>query len=66
VQSTTSKQPFDNVELDYTYSAGGNIIATFEKGLARYRWLSGPFQGVEERNLQYQSRQIGEGLFVVN
>jgi hypothetical protein len=66
VPSDISNQAFDNVELDYTYSAGGSITATFEKGLVRYRWLSGPFQGVEERDLKYQSKRIGEDAFVVN
>lgn len=66
MQSGASNQPFDNIELDYTYSAGGSITAAFEKGLVRYRWLSGPFQGVEERDLKYQSKRIGEDAFVVN
>jgi hypothetical protein len=66
VQPDTCKQSFDNIEIDYTYSAGGSITTTFESGLARYRWLSGPFQGVEERDLKYQSRCIGEDAFVVN
>jgi hypothetical protein len=66
VQSDGSDQPFDNIALDYTYSAGGSITAAFEKGLARYRWLSGPFQGVEEGDLKYQSKRVGEDVFVVN
>lgn len=66
VQSDDSDQPFDDIALDYTYSAGGSITAAFEKGFARYRWLSGPFQGVEEHDLKYRSKRIGEDVFVVN
>lgn len=66
VKPNLSNQPFESVELDYTYSGGGSITAAFEKGLARYRWLSGPFEGVEERDLSYQSKRIGEDAFVVN
>lgn len=66
VRSDATSQPFDNIELDYTYSGGGRITATLEKGLVRYRWLSGPFQGVEERDLKYQSKRIDEEAFVVN
>ena len=66
MQSDTNNQAFDNVELDYTYSGGGSITATFEKGLVRYRWLSGPFQGVEERDLKYQSKRMGDNAFVIN
>ena len=66
MQSDASNRPFDNIEIDYTYSAGGSMAATFEKGLVQYRWLSGPFQGVEERDLKYQSKRIGDDAFVVN
>ncbi len=66
MQSDATNQPFDNIEFDYTYSAGGSITVTFEKGFVRYRWLSGPFQGVEERDLEYQSKRIGEVAFLVN
>jgi hypothetical protein len=66
VQSAGSNQPFDDIALDYTYSTGGSITAAFEKGLARYTWLSGPFQGVEERDLEYRSKRVGEEVFVVN
>lgn len=64
--SGANDQSFDNSELDYTYSSGGSITTTFEKGFVRYRWLSGPFEGVEERNLKYQSKRIGDDTFVVN
>jgi hypothetical protein len=63
VPSGANDQPFDNVELDYTYSSGGSITTTFENGFVRYRWLSGPFEGVEERDLKYQSRRIGDDFF---
>lgn len=37
MQSDAGTQPFDDVELEYTYSAGSSITATFEKSLVRYR-----------------------------
>ena len=47
-------QPLDGLELDYTYEGGGQIIASFSHGRLKYRWLSGPFEGVEETGLNYQ------------
>jgi hypothetical protein len=49
-------QPLDGLELDYTYEGGGQIIASFSHGRLKYRWLSGPFEGVEESGLNYQCR----------
>ena len=56
----------DGVELDYTYQGGGQIIASFAQGQLQYRWLSGPFEGVEESGLRYRSRRLGDEMYVVN
>jgi hypothetical protein len=51
------EQPLDGLKLDYTYEGGGRIIASFSRGQLQYRWLSGPFEGVEETGLKYSIRQ---------
>ena len=59
-------QPLDGLELDYTYEGGGQIIASFSHGRLKYRWLSGPFEGVEESGLNYQSRHVRDEIYLVN
>jgi hypothetical protein len=56
----------DGLELDYTYSSGGHLIASFYAGQLKYRWLSGPFEGVEESGLTYKSKKIGPEQYVIN
>ena len=62
----TSAQPPDGLELDYTYEGGGQIILSFSHGRLKYRWLSGPFEGVEESGLNYQSRHVRDEIYLVN
>jgi hypothetical protein len=59
-------QPLDGLELDYTYEGGGQVIASFARGRLNYRWLSGPFAGVEESGLNYQSRHVRDEIYLVN
>ena len=56
----------DGLELDYTYSSGGHLIASFYAGQLKYRWLSGPFEGVEESDLTYKSKKIAPEQYVIN
>jgi hypothetical protein len=56
----------DGVEVNYTYSGGWQIILSFYAGQLRYRWLSGPFEGVIESDLRYQAAAIGTEKSLVN
>ncbi len=56
----------DGYELEYTYTDGGAVVLTFYDGMLKYRWLSGPFEGVEESDKNYQSTMIRDGLYLVN
>jgi hypothetical protein len=60
------EQPLDGLKIDYTYEGGGQIIASFSQGQLRYRWLSGPFEGVEETGLKYRSRHLRDEIYLVN
>ena len=60
------KHPLDGFELDYTYDGGGQIIVSFSDQLLGYRWLSGPFEGVEENGLGYNSRHLRDQMYLVN
>ena len=60
------EQPLDGLKLDYTYEGGGQILASFSQGRLEYRWLSGPFEGVEESGLSYRSRHVRDEIYLVN
>ena len=60
------EQPLDRLELDYTYDGGGQIIVSFSDQRLGYRWLSGPFEGVEESGLSYNSRHLRDQRYLVN
>jgi len=60
------EQPLDGLTLDSTYEGGGQIIASFSRGQLQYRWLSGPFEGVEETGLKFRSRHLRDEIYVVN
>jgi hypothetical protein len=67
VKSEASEpQSLDGIEVDYTYSGGGRVILSFYDGYLRYRWLSGPFEGVEESDLKFQSKKIGAEKHMVS
>ena len=64
--SDPNKQALDGLDLDYTYDGGGQIIVSFSERRLGYRWLSGPFEGVEESGLSYSSRHVRDEVFLVN
>lgn len=64
--SEPNTQALDGLELDYTYDGGGQIIVSFSERRLGYRWLSGPFEGVEESGLSYNSRHLRDEIFLVN
>lgn len=60
-------QLLDGLEIEYTYSDDvGTVVANFYDGKLAYRWIEGPFAGVEVRDRAYQSRRIGEDLYLVS
>ena len=61
-----SLQLLDGMELEYTYTDGGTVVLTFYDDKLRYRWTTGPFAGTEVADRVYQSREIGDELYLVN
>ena len=64
-QAATS-QLLDGMEIEYTYADGGTVVASFDDGRLSYRWTAGPFAGTAVADRIYQSRQIGEALYMVS
>ena len=58
-------QLLDGMEIEYTYADGGTVVASFDGGRRSYRWTAGPFAGTAVADRIYQSRHIGEALYMV-
>lgn len=61
-----SPQLLDGMEIEYTYADGGTVVMKFGNGRLSYRWMAGPFAGTAVAHRIYQSRQIGEGVYLVS
>ena len=56
----------DGVDFEYFYQTGGGLRISFAEGLLGYEWIVGPRKGNKASNIPYQSRKIGDDLFLVN
>jgi hypothetical protein len=59
-------QLLDGMEIEYMYSDGGTVVVNFGNGRLSYRWTAGPFAGTAVAERIYQSRQIGDDLYMVS
>ena len=59
-------QLLDGMEIEYTYTDGGTVVANFDDGRLSYRWTAGPFAGTAVADRIYKSRQIGDELYLVS
>ena len=53
-------------ELEYTYEDGGTVILALQESTLGYEWTSGPFKGTVREGRAYQSRSIGQNIYLVN
>ena len=60
------QQAISNIELEYTYSDGGAVVLKIDDGILGYRWTAGPSAGYEVSDRIYQSRKIGDEIYLVN
>jgi hypothetical protein len=56
----------DGMTLQYLYPDGRRVKLTLADGKLAYRWLAGPFEGVEESGLVYNARRTASGDYIVN
>lgn len=66
VAQEATPQLLDGMEIEYTYADGGTVVASFDSGRLSYRWTAGPFAGTAVADRIYQSRQIGEAVYMVS
>ncbi|MEP3653513.1 MAG: hypothetical protein ABJO36_01340 [Litorimonas sp.] len=65
--ASTNKHDLDGTRIDWIYnSSGSGMILSFEDGLAQYEWVAGARKGRSAENIPYQSRKIGEDMYLIN
>ena len=65
-QYATAAHLLDGTSFEYFYEDGGGLEIAFYDGKVRYEWIVGPRKGNNAMDIRYQSRQIGDDLFLVN
>ena len=63
---TTAEHLLDGTSFEYFYQTGGGLKITFADGKLEYVWISGPRKGNKAGDIPYQSRKIGNKMFIVN
>lgn len=62
-----NKHILDGTTIDWTYRVSGSgMILSFENGLAEYEWVRGSRKGRRADNIAYQSRKIGDDMYLIN
>ncbi len=56
----------DGTSMNYYYQNGGGIHLELYDGMLKYEWIVGPRTGHKNQDLPYQSRKIGERLYMVS
>ena len=56
----------DGVNFEYFYQTGGGLKIDFADGLLGYEWIKGSRKGNKASGIPYQSRKIGDSLYLVN
>lgn len=57
----------DGTRINWTYnSSGASMALSFQNGLAEYIWTAGSRQGRSAKDIPYNSRKIGEDMYLIN
>ena len=56
----------DGTSMNYYYQNGGGIHIELYDGMLKYEWIVGPRKGNGNKDLPYNSRKIGEKLYIVS
>ncbi len=63
------KQPehlLDGTSMNYYYQNGTGIHIEFYNGMLKYKWIAGPRKGHGNQDLKYNSRKIGDKMYLVS
>ena len=56
----------DATNFEYFYEDGSGLNISFYEGKLKYEWIVGPRKGNNSKDISYQSRKIGDDLYMVN
>ena len=56
----------DGTSFEYFYQTGGGLKLSFNDGKLQYVWIKGSRKGNSAKDIPYQSRKIGNDMFIVN
>ena len=65
-QAKQAEHLLDGTSMNYYYQNGGGIHIELYDGMLKYEWIVGPRKGNGNKDLSYNSRKIGEGLYIVS
>ena len=65
-QYLNAEHLLDGMNFQYFYDAGGGLKIAFAEGKLQYEWISGPRKGTHAENIPYQSRKIGDEVYLIN
>ena len=66
LQYINAQHVLDGTRFEYFYQGGGGLQIAFADGQLQYEWISGPRKGNNAKEIPYQSREIGEDVYLVN
>jgi len=55
----------DGTSMNYFYQTGTAVHLEFIDGVAKWKWIEGPWKGSEQQE-KYRSRKIGHKMYIVN
>ena len=61
-----SEHLLDGTSMNYYYQTGGGIHLAFYDGMLKYEWISGPRKGNGNKDLPYNSRKIGDKMYLIS
>ena len=65
-QAKQAEHLLDGTSMNYYYQNGGGIHIELYDGMLKYEWIVGPRKGNGNKDLSYNSRKIGERLYIVS
>jgi len=66
LQYSAAEHLLDGTSFEYFYQTGGGLKIAFADGKLQYEWITGSRKGNRAKNIPYQSRKIGNELYIVN
>lgn len=65
-QEKHNQHLLDGTSAKYYYQNGSGIHIEFYDGKLKYKWITGPRKGHGNKDLAYNSRKIGDKIYVIN